>query len=128
MKSLLIAATLILGSLQASAIIIDDRDDKVRYDKKDVQVILSCDAKDANVRDYYVLGRINHGDPQLFFQSRGMLTPAEKQRSMIYPESGNLFEIQSGYLTFLFEKKSYGGSTMLITNKLGQKIEVANCR
>lgn len=120
MKKLFIMICIFFGAFQASA------GEKVTYNIEDVEVILACDAVQAQVRNWYVLGRVNYGEPQLFFNSQGRLTADTQQRSTI--DDGRLFEVQSGFLTYLFNKTVKGSYKLLITNKNGQKVDLLPCR
>lgn len=127
MKALLLVSFLFAG-FQASAIILDDRDTSIRYDVRDVKVILACDAVRANVKNWYVLGSVNYSSPQLFFYSRGQLVLAKGQKNVTGHDSGPVYEINVGFLNYLFSKTSYNDHKLLITNANGQKVELMSCQ
>ena len=77
MKTVLLISFLFMA-FQASAATYDNSG-KISYDLDEVQIIVSCDATTAKVSGWYVLGTINYGEPMLFFNTRGKLTPARKQ-------------------------------------------------
>ena len=132
MKALLIIS-LFLSAIQASAVTYDNRGNP-EYTVNEVEVLAACDATNAKVRNWYVLGRnpekgFNYGKPTLFFNSRGNLQMMAKQRDLTHVDDGRLYEIYDGsWLTYQFNLTLKGRYSLLMINKNGVKAGYEPCR
>ena len=131
MKALLIIS-LFLSAIQASAVTYDNRGNP-EYTVNEVEVLAACDATNAKVRNWYVLGRnpergLKYGTPTLFTYSRGRLTPFDKQTDYTHVDDGRLYEIYDGYLTYMFNLTQPGHYSLTITKGDRHKIDQLPCR
>ncbi len=127
MKTLLVSSVL-LFAMQTFAFDFDYPQEPDGFDVSEVQVILACDSVQANVKNWYVLGRVNYGEPQLFNYSLGRLIPATNQTNLSYPEDGRLYEIRVGILHYIFNLTLPGQYELLIITKDRVKVDLLPCR
>lgn len=132
MKALLLIS-LFFSALQVSAVTYDHKGD-AQYDASELEILASCDATRAKVRNWYVLARnpergLNYGTPTLFFNSNGKLEAMKKQKDLTHVDDGRLYEIYDGsWLTYQFNLTLRGHYSLLIMNKNGVKAGYEPCR
>lgn len=100
----------------------------LEFEHSEVQVIATCDAVDAKVPGWYVLGRINYSEAKLFFNSLGRYVMPVNQRNLMPLDEGSLYEIRSGYLIYHFNFTLPEEPSLMIQNAEGTKIETVPCR
>ncbi len=132
MKALLLIS-LFFSALQVSAVTYDHKGD-AQYDASELEILASCDATRAKVRNWYVLARnpekgLNYGKPTLFFNSRGNLKMMKAQQDMTHVDDGRLYEIYDGeWLSYIFNLTQPGRYSLLMINKNGVKAGYEPCR
>lgn len=99
----------------------------LEFQHSEVQVIATCDAVNAKVPGWYVLGRINYSKAKLFFNSLGRYVMPIDQQNLMPLNEGSLYEIRSGYLIYHFNFTMPWNASLMIQNAKGTKIESVPC-